>query len=227
MRSDLIRLPAEPPLELWLARLPDDAAGEGIDLLDPRERARAVRFHFERDRRRYVASHDALRRLLAARTGLAAAALEFGTGEYGKPYLSATPGCAFSLSRCDDLALIALADEGEIGVDLERVRALPDLDALARQCLARSELDELAGLADDARSLAFLQRWTRKEACLKALGTGLRVEPSTFAVDRHAAFERVCVMTISGPREVRVQALEPVPGWVGAVAREMVAIRGA
>jgi len=220
MPSRLVRLPADPPFELWLAHLSAGPADEDLQLLDARELARAARFHFEHDRRRYVAAHAALRRVLAARTGRPPAALELQVGEHGKPWLAGVPHCAFSLSRSDDRALIALADEGEIGIDLERVRPLPDLDALVQRCLARSERDEVDGLAQDARALAFLERWTRKEACLKALGTGLLVEPSTFAVGRGAAIDTVSVATPSGPRELRVQPLELGPGWVAALARE-------
>jgi 4'-phosphopantetheinyl transferase len=219
MPTALTRLSVAPPFELWLARLADDLGDDALALLDARERAHAARFHFERHRRRYVAAHVALRQVLAGRTGRPAAALVFETGEYGKPALAGPMACAFSLSHSDELALVALADDGDIGVDLERVRVLPDLDALERQCLTAAECRELAGLPPAARSLGFLQRWTRKEACLKALGTGLQIEPSTFAVSVQDDQALVCVPTISGPREVQVHALEPAPGWVGAVAR--------
>lgn len=214
-----IRLSVPPPFELWLVRLAPAADDAGLELLDAHERARSARFHFERDRGRYVAAHVALRQLLAQRTGHAAASLVIEAGTYGKPYLAGAPGCAFSLSHSDELALVALADDGEIGVDLERVRPLSDLEGLERQCLTAGERHALDGLAPDERSLAFLRRWTRKEACLKALGTGLHVEPSTFAVGAEVGPQKVCVSTISGPRDVQVQDIEVAPGWVGALAR--------
>jgi len=219
MPSAPIRLSVAPPFELWLADLAHDAGDDDIALLDANERARSARFHFERDRGRYVAAHVALRRLLARRAGRDAASLLIETGPYGKPYLAGAPTCAFSLSHCNELALVALADDGEIGVDLERVRLLPDLEALERQCLTAGERHELDGLAPIDRSLAFLRRWTRKEACLKALGTGLHVEPSTFAVGGSGGARQVCVPTISGPRDVQVIDVEVAPGWVGALAR--------
>lgn len=219
MPSAPIRLSVAPPFELWLADLADTAGDDDLALLDADERARAARFHFERHRGRYVSAHGVLRRLLSDRTGRPAASLVFGAGPYGKPALVGEPRCAFSLSHCDDLALVALADDGDIGVDLERVRELPDLDALARHCLTPAECRDLAALPADARPLALLARWTRKEACLKALGTGLQIEPSSFAVGADAAQEEVGLMTIWGQRIVLVQAVEPAPGWIGAVAR--------
>jgi len=219
MSSAPIRLHVPPPFELWLVSLAPPAGGADLDLLDDAERARSARFHFERDRGRYVVAHAALRRLLAQRTAHDAAALVIEAGPYGKPYLAHARRCAFSLSHCEDLALVALADDGEIGVDLERVRPLADLDGLARQCLTLHERHEIDGLAPADRSLAFLRRWTRKEACLKALGAGLHIEPSTFAVDGGDTVERVCIQTISGPRDVQVQDVDVRPGWVGALAR--------
>jgi len=226
MSTNPLRLSVAAPFELWLVKLADDAGDQGLEILDANERARAARFHFERHRGRYVSAHVALRRLLAERTGRDAASLAFEMGAYGKPTLAGEPRCAFSLSHSEDLALVALADDGEIGVDLERVRPLPDLDTLARQCLTAHECRELEAVAPGDRSRALLQRWTRKEACLKALGTGLQIEPSTFAIDGDAASAQVCVSTIYGPQHVDVHAFEPAPGWVGAVARVRLALNG-
>ena len=219
MSSEPTRLDVPPPFELWRVSLAPAGGDACLALLDADERARAARFHFERDRGRYVAAHAALRRLLARRTGRDAASLAIETGPYGKPYLAGTPGCAFSLSHSEDLALVALADDGEIGVDLERVRPLADLEGLERQCLTAGERRVLDGLAPADRSLAFLRHWTRKEACLKALGTGLHIEPATFAVDGEGGVRHVCVSTISGPRDVQVIDVDIAPGWVGALAR--------
>ena len=212
------RLPVPPPFELWRVSLAQPVDEADRELLDASERARSARFHFERDRGRYVVAHAALRRLLAQRTGRDAASLVIEVGQYGKPMLADAPRCAFSLSHSDELALVALADHGEIGVDLERVRTLSDIEGLERQCLSLHERHEHAGLAPDERSLAFLRRWTRKEACLKALGTGLHIEPSTFAVSGDGGMQEVCVSTILGPREVRVHDIDIAPGWVGALA---------
>ena len=221
MSPATIHLPAVSPYELWLVRLAQDRVEPDLNGLDAQERERAARFKFERDRRRYVDAHLALRRVLAGRTGRAAAALEFVAGAYGKPRLAGPASCAFSLSHSDDLALIALADDGEIGVDLERVRPLPDLDALAHQCLTAQERQALAAVPQADRPHAFLQSWTRKEACLKALGTGLQVEPATFAVGRDGDGDEALVRieTAAGTRSVIVRSLNPDPDWVAAVAR--------
>ena len=212
------RLPAPPPFELWLVRLAQAADVADTGVLDAQERDRARRFRFERDRRRYVDAHVALRHVLAERIGRPAAALAFEAGAFGKPRVAGTPRCEFSLSHSDDLALIALADAGEIGVDIERLRPLPDLDALARQCLAADELRALEALPAADRSSSFLQSWTRKEACLKALGSGLQIEPASFSVGRATDATEASIATPSGMCSVHVHPVEVADGWVGALA---------
>ena len=205
------------PFELWLAPLASAASGDDA-LLDEHERARAARFAFERDRQRYVAAHVALRQVLGQRIGRPPASLRFETGAFGKPRLRGEPRCAFSLSHSGDQALIALSDDGEIGVDLEQLRPLPDLDALARQCLAPREHFHFDATPLAERELAFLRAWTRKEACLKALGTGLQVEPASFETGIDTSEQPVRIDTSQGAREVVVWSLETVPGWIAALA---------
>ena len=219
MPTEPFLLPAAPPYELWQVRLADADGDDLAHVLDDDELARAARLRFERDRRRYVASHVALRQVLARRTGRPAAALRFEAGEHGKPRLAGAPTCAFSLSHSDDGALIALADDGEVGVDLERVRPMRDLDALARRILTVDEFERLEAVAPAGRTTAFLRAWTRKEACLKALGIGLLIEPARFAVDGAADEATVSVPTPAGARTVLVRDVALEAGWIGAVAR--------
>lgn len=214
-----VRIPAPASFELWLVRLDVELSAADADLLDDQERARAARFAFERDRRRFVAAHAALRRLLGDKTGQAPHMLRFDIGSLGKPRLRGRADAVFSLSHSADLALVALADDGEIGVDLEPVRPMRDLEALARQCLSAGECLQFEALGEPARTAAFLQAWTRKEACLKALGTGLQIEPAAVETGLEAAVRRVVVATSEGARELVVSSLVPAPGWVGALAQ--------
>jgi 4'-phosphopantetheinyl transferase len=213
------RLSAPPPFELWLVSLAVDAPLEGEALLDDQERERAARFAFERDRHRYVRAHVALRHVLGLRTGRPPGSLRFEAGAFGKPRLRDAPRCAFSLSHSGDQALVALAAGGEIGVDLEaQSRSLRDVDALARQCLSERERFHFDATPEAERELAFLRAWTRKEACLKALGTGLQVEPSSFDTGLDACERRVRITTLEGVADVVVHSLAPMPGWIAALA---------
>ncbi len=213
------RLPAPPSFELWLLPLAAEDACADAGLLDDQERARAARFVFERDRRRFVAAHAGLRRLLGQRTGQAPQALRFELGAYGKPRLRGAARCAFNLSHSGDLALVALAGDGEIGVDLECVKPLRDADALVRQCLSERERLQFHAMPESDRDLAFLRAWTRKEACLKALGTGLQIEPTAVETGLDPTPHRLAVATPGGDCELEVFSLTPAPGWVAALSR--------
>jgi len=216
MSSRPIRLSAPPPFELWLVPLVGEAAAD-IALLDDQERARGARFVFERDSRRYVAAHAALRRLLGQRLERAPETLRFEVGAFGKPRLLGEPGCTFSLSHSGDHALVVTADGG-VGVDLEQLRALPDIDALARQCLTERERFHFDATPAAERELSLLRAWTRKEACLKALGTGLQVEPASFEAGLDTREQRVLIDCGQGTRELVVRSFEPLSGWVAALA---------
>src|SRR5262249_46513026 len=113
---------------------------EAAELLCPGERQRAERFSFEQDRRRYVAARSLLRRLLGARLGVAPAAVEFVYGGRGKPALAgrfAASGLRFNMSHCENVALYSFARARDVGVDIERVRSLPDADEVAARFFSR------------------------------------------------------------------------------------------
>lgn len=209
---------ATPPHALWRLSLAGEVSDRERASLDDAEKARAARFVFDHDRRRFIAAHVGLRRLLGDRLGVEPAALRFEPGEFGKPRLRDEPRCAFSLTHSGDEALVALSDGPDIGVDLEGVRDFRDVDGLARQCLTPAELVAFDATPEAGRVLAFLRAWTRKEACLKALGTGLQIAPATVETGLDAAERRVEIEMPEGRCALRVRTLVPMPGWIAAVA---------
>ncbi len=176
--------PETPGIALWLVPLdggsPDPADPDRTALLSEAEKAKAGRFHFERDARRYRVSHTALRTLLAQATGMAPQALTFVEGPYGKPRLAGTGQPHFNMSHSADWALIGICADAPIGVDIEVPRAMSDLEALAERNFTPAEFSALRAVEPALRLQAFLRCWTRKEACLKALGSGLSIEPGVF-----------------------------------------------
>lgn len=174
--------------------------------LSPAERAKASRFVFGRDRRRYEAAHTALRQLLAQRAEVAPQDLQFFEGPSGKPALCHPCGCVFNLSHSDDEAAVLIAPDGDIGVDIEWLHCVPDALALAQRHFSAEECVALADVDMASRSLAFLTGWTRKEACLKAIGSGLSIAPDTFTAGLAHDARRTVIRTPQGLADVAVKS---------------------
>ncbi|MCX0242115.1 4'-phosphopantetheinyl transferase family protein [Streptomyces drozdowiczii] len=182
--------------------------------LDAGELARAAGFAGPRARLRYVTAHVALREVLAEYTGTDAARLRFGRdrpggtggGPGGRPVLLGFPdGPHFSLSHSHDLIMIAVAAL-PVGVDVQRVPRTGTVEAL----LPRLHPAERAGLLRvprAARAAAFARLWTRKEAYLKGLGTGLA---RGLAAD--------CLLDGTQPAGWHVRDLAAPPGYAAATA---------
>jgi 4'-phosphopantetheinyl transferase len=178
--------PGEPPplaaeaVHVWRIRLdpPGDQA-DSWELLSDEERRRASRLVQQRHRRRFVAAHSALRRILGGYTARHARELEFTRGEHGKPALATANGDSrrleFNLSHSADLALVAVARERPVGVDLERWEREMDHLALATRFFSPAERASLGALAERRDDLVhgFFAAWSRKEAYLKARGEGV------------------------------------------------------
>jgi len=170
-----------PPLDraaihLWCAWLDEPVLSgpEATGLLAADEQARAAGFYFAPDRRRYIATRALLRRLLGRYTGAEPGELRFGYGAHGKPELrpaAGAPAVQFNVSHCDALALIAIARDNPVGVDLERLRDLPELGGLETQLLAAEALPP--NTPEPVRRNHFFRHWTRLEAAGKLCGKGL------------------------------------------------------
>ena len=143
-----------------------------LECLSPDERARADRFHFARDARRWAAGRALLRCTLSAYLSAAPEKLCFALGPWGKPFLPDCP-LRFSVTHSDSALLVAIAWQQEVGIDIEGRRPGSTPEQLAPQVLSASENDWLLSHAPGQRPAAFLTLWTAKEAWVKATGQGL------------------------------------------------------
>ena len=134
------------PLDLWYVDLDVRAGARGSfrHWLSDDELGRAERFHSDLDRSRYVVGRLALRRVLADRLGCSPAAVRFSYGKNGKPMLEGARGhLEFNLAHCGGDAVIALTECAAVGVDIELLRPVPDVESLARLVFSDAERREL------------------------------------------------------------------------------------
>lgn len=115
-------------------------------------------------------AHRALHAILQSVTG---APPLLARSPHGKPYLENAPHIKFNMARTKGKALVAVARDVEIGVDIERLRAIPELDQIAERFLPPGDADTLADLPEPQRRREFFRLWTRAEAVWKAAGVGL------------------------------------------------------
>jgi 4'-phosphopantetheinyl transferase len=152
-------------------------------MLDDEERARAARFHFDDDRRSYVAAHALLRVELSRRAGRAPRDWRFAATRLGKPYLLDPPrNLRFSLTHTRGMVAVAVAEGVEVGVDVEPSDRRAESMKLARRFFAPEEVALLAAVEGEARRETFFAIWTLKEAVVKATGQGLARALDSFVV---------------------------------------------
>jgi 4'-phosphopantetheinyl transferase len=209
-------------IHVWLVRADDGSycIHCGHDLLSLNEQERAARFKFEDDRRRYIVAHGALRLLLSQYANVFANDLNFFTNANGKPFLVAAPVVAniqFNLSHSHEVALIAVTQGREVGVDVERVKEDFAFGEVAGRFFTAREVAALNALPSELQRKTFYKCWTSKEAFLKAKGTGLsgqldEVEISFTAEKGVRVSATVANWTLVG--------LNPPDGYEGALVVE-------
>ena len=222
------RMPRLAPgqVDVWSVKLnPAPEQVEGLAAaLSSDEHERAGRFHFERDQRRYRCARGALRFLLAPYLDVDPEDVAFGYGPHGKPMLSApfAGQLTFNVSHSGELALIAIGKDLDIGVDVEVVRPMEDADGIASRFFAPKEAERLRALPSRWRTRAFFACWTRKEAYLKALGSGLAKPLDAFEVT-FAPGEAAGLVVYGNEAETarwRVCDVSPDVGYAGALVTD-------
>lgn len=191
-------------VDLWRVSLDEqsDTIVEQLgEFLSDDEQSRADAFHFERDCRRFVVGRGVLRVLLGRYLDRAPQDVLFTYGPNGKPYLIEDQ-VSFNLAHSEGLAVFAFTRAGDVGIDVERVRDLPDWPAITATCFPAEERRRVQDAAPADRLPEFFRAWTRQEARLKAVGTGFGTDDpaaghdlNVFAVNVAAGFEAALAVT--------------------------------
>ena len=227
--ADLTAPPlSEGEVHVWSTRLdPPRSRIERLGrLLDSEEAAKASRFRFEGDRDAFMVARGMLRALLGRYLGERPERIRFVYGAYGKPALApqgAKARVRFNVSHSDALVLFAFARSAEVGIDVERVRAQPDLEGIAERFFSRKEVAALRRLPASAREKAFFHCWTAKEALIKGIGEGLSMPLDCFSVSLGPPEGPIRLRVLDVSRLApawRLHRLETCPGYVAALAVE-------
>jgi 4'-phosphopantetheinyl transferase len=196
----------------WAAPVVPDQAPALVALLDAHERDRLARFRRADDRARYLAAHALVRLVLGDGNGATAAGLVFDRtcrcgAAHGKPVLPGGPG--FSLTHAGELVGVAVRPDGAVGLDVEQVRDVGDLAALAEH--VHSPAERARTTSPDR--YGFFRSWTRKEALLKATGDGLATPMAAITLADDGTVARW-----DGSPPMWLRDLAPAPDHPAAVA---------
>jgi 4'-phosphopantetheinyl transferase len=213
-------------VHVWRVALNESHVAKLRPLLAPDECARTDRFHFARDRNRFIVARGMLRTILGAYLNREPSHLSFSYSPYGKPALADERDASelsFNLSHANELALIAVTRGRGVGVDIEYIR--PDFASteIAERFFSGHEVAALRALPEKAQSEAFFNCWTRKEAYIKAIGEGMSMPLDQFHVSLAPGSAAALLGNLRDANEVSrwsLQELAPGPGYVAAIAVE-------
>jgi 4'-phosphopantetheinyl transferase len=190
-------------------------------ILAPDELDRARRFHFTHLRESFLIARGALRCLLGRYLDLHPKSIQFSYSSKGKPALEAGAHIHFNMTHSGGLAAIAITAGCQIGVDLEQIRPLSDMQQIAARFFCSEETAEIMSLTQGERERAFFCCWTRKEAYVKAIGDGLSAPLDSFRVtvlpDIPAQFVRIGHAT-ADTNAWTLHDLSLGPGYAAALA---------
>jgi 4'-phosphopantetheinyl transferase len=200
--------------------------------LDPGDRAAVLRGHLSPDElerlrrlersdvgRRWLVSRGALREILASRLGIGAAEVRLRLDSHGRPRLDPDAHESqldFNLSHSAELALVAIAEDARVGIDVERLRPGRNPLRAADRYFSTAEVAALRAFPPADQPAAFLRYWTAKEALAKGLGLGLQAPRGDLEL---AVRPGGTMVPVRLAREWRLVELSDLPdGYHGALA---------
>ena len=187
------------------------------------ELERAGRLVSERHRREFVVAHGMVREVLSRYCGRPPHELKFKNAASGKPVLIDDAGIRFNLTHSHGRAVLVVARDREVGVDLEKLRPEVDVINLARRFFSSRDQAFIQGGGQTGWHERFLQTWVVREAVFKALGTGMMfpLDQDYVEFSNNGTEARLFSETNRGAgAEMYARFLSLESGWIGAVAAE-------
>jgi 4'-phosphopantetheinyl transferase len=194
--------------------------------LSQTERMRGEKYRFPIDRHNYIIRHGILRALIGRYLSIHPKGIRFGMNEFGKPLIEDTcreDPLQFNLSTSNKMVLYVFAHGRRVGVDMEFIRPMEDMDAIVESCFSFDENTEFNALPVKKRQEAFYHCWTQKEAFVKALGDGLFRRLDQFDVSLIPGTPAELKRTAWDPDEATrwtLKSITPTQGYIASLAVE-------
>ena len=189
MKNTLIRNQLVNEIHIWSANLEQpEAIIEGYySILSDNEKKKVDKYKTEGLRNRHIISKGLLRILIAKYMNYSPNEIIFYFNEFGKPSISPDSegtNLFFNLSHSDNIAVFVFSGNREVGIDVEKVKELADMEGVVDLCFSESEKKWFSKLPSAKKEEMFYKIWTCKEAYIKAIGKGLSFSPNRITLDR-------------------------------------------
>lgn len=207
---------------IWYFNI-DDFSNEKMyyaHLLSAEEIAKFGRFKFPKDQKIHIFSRGLLRVLSGYYLGQSPKDISFKYGEYGKPDYNFVSPVKFNVSHSGNFIVLAFVKDTQIGVDVEKIKTNFDTLRIAENFFSTKEIEALRACSENERAMAFYRCWTRKEAFIKAKGSGLSFPLISFTVSLDDGPPRI-LRTEWDPLEKlewKLHSFRPHSGYIGALA---------
>lgn len=161
-------------VDVWQANiLSQEAVKQNYyELLNADEKQKADTFSRAELQQKYINTRGMLRKVLGTYLNMKPQDINIKKAEYGKPFVENSE-VFFNLSHTGNKLVIAVSNVGEIGIDLEQLKARKNLKGLVEKCFSVTEQQSWESLSERQQIIMFYYLWVRKEALVKAIGRGI------------------------------------------------------
>jgi 4'-phosphopantetheinyl transferase len=192
-----------------------------LKVLSADELERANKFKFPEDLGHFILRRYQLRFILSKYWGCQPHELMFRYNSCKKPfiYIPEFKGLKFNMSFSGDLMVVGLSKNNEVGIDIEKVSQMQDLENIAIENFSLQEVNFLNGTKD--KTSTFFKIWTRKEAFIKAIGNGMYYPLKSFSVNIDPAGRSEHLVIFNHPMESglwRTSEINTSDGYIASVA---------
>jgi 4'-phosphopantetheinyl transferase len=189
---------------------------EGV--LSESELAKMSFFNFRAARDSFVISQGVLRKLLSNYLGVSPESVRIGRKSKGKPFSMDDQELYFNISHSGKFVVFAFSRDGEVGIDIERIRSIPDLEEMIARNFTAREIRFITAKPEERMS-RFFRCWTLKESYLKAIGEGMRLSPDRIEIAVESDQVRhLSVQGVFEHEEWNFKEFELAGNYVGALA---------
>ncbi len=191
------------------------------NLLTEDENKRAQKFRFKKDYNCYIVARGCLRILLSRYCKKKPNTIQFHYSDNNKPFVKQYPHIKFNVSHSGGVIIIGFTKDYEIGVDVEKLNLNLNHEEIATSFFSAEEINELTKLSIANRPQGFFNCWTRKEAFIKAEGSGLSFPLDQFVVSLDKENHAELLATkwdLNEKSKWFLKPFSPYKNYIGAIA---------